>query len=318
MTKAYLGIDIGGTKCAASLAVRTGEGKKPEILGKKKIKTGGTPDEMLRKLGNLADELLSDGGIPAPAGIGIACGGPLDAARGWVLSPPNLPGWDAVPVCTFFRERYGAPAVLGNDADACALAEWKFGAGAGCRNMIFLTFGTGLGAGLILDGKLYRGANGNAGEIGHVRLRPKGPVGYGKEGSAEGFCSGGGIARLAAIRSVGNPAAEPLSRAADGDPLAFTAGMIAGMAKAGDAFCCDIYTECGEMLGETLAVLIDLFNPERIVLGGIFMRSGELLRRGMERTLRKEALPQSLDCLQILPAELGENIGDYAALSLVM
>ena len=97
--------------------------------------------------------------------MGISCGGPLDASSGVILSPPNLPGWDNVKIVQMIEEKFGVPCGLQNDANACALAEWRFGAGKGTKNMIFLTFGTGMGAGLILDGKLYAGTNGMAGEI---------------------------------------------------------------------------------------------------------------------------------------------------------
>ena len=112
------------------------------------------------------------------------------------MSPPNLPGWDNIDIVKQIKTHFGVPVHLQNDANACALAEWKFGAGRGTKNMVFLTFGTGLGAGLILDGKLYSGTNDNAAELGHIRLDRFGPVGFGKTGSFEGFCSGGGIAQL--------------------------------------------------------------------------------------------------------------------------
>lgn len=144
------------------------------------------------------------------AGIGISCGGPLDSRRGVILSPPNLPGWDEVPVKAYFERETGAPAMLRNDADACAVAEWRYGAGRGCRNMVFLTFGTGFGAGLILNGALYSGSCDMAGEIGHIRAPGDPayrPVGYGKSGSFEGYCSGGGIAELGrAIALEAHPA----------------------------------------------------------------------------------------------------------------
>ena len=113
------------------------------------------------------------------AAVGISCGGPLDSKKGLILSPPNLPGWDNVPVTKLLSEALQVPAFLQNDADACAIAEWRFGAGQGCENMVFLTFGTGLGAGLILNGKLYQGASGMAGEVGHLRLFDNGHIGYG-------------------------------------------------------------------------------------------------------------------------------------------
>ena len=204
-----------------------------------------------------------------------------------------------------------------NDADACAAAEWKFGAGKGTQNMIFLTFGTGLGAGLILNGKLYSGTNGNAGEIGHIRLESFGPVGYGKAGSFEGFCSGGGLAQLGYIKA--------LEEAQTGIyPLYFKKGMtaadvtaktVADAAYKGDETAKEVYRICGEQLGKGLSVLIDILNPERIVIGSIFARSEDLLRDGMERVINKEALPQSLKCCKIVSAALGEKIGDCAAVS---
>ena len=129
--------------------------------------------------------------------IGISCGGPLDSKKGIIFSPPNLPGWDNVPITRILSDEFGVETALQNDANACALAEWLMGAERGHSNMIFLTFGTGMGAGLILNGRLYSGTNDLGGEVGHIRLAKTGPVGFGKAGSFEGFCSGGGIAQLA-------------------------------------------------------------------------------------------------------------------------
>ena len=142
----------------------------------------------------MARHNLSAGNVQA---LGISCGGPLNSKTGRVLSPPNLFGWDDIPIVEMMEARYGIPTALQNDANACALAEWRFGAARGFENVIFCTFGTGMGAGLILNGRLYEGTTGMAGEIGHLRLSEHGPVGFGKEGSFEGFCSGGGIAQFA-------------------------------------------------------------------------------------------------------------------------
>ena len=203
------GIDIGGTKCAICLgqtkepthgaggAADAAETQAPEIIGRRQFPTLPSPQANILHLTEQLEQLLDQQGARAPQAIGISCGGPLDSRRGLILSPPNLPGWDRVDIVTPFQARFGVPAGLQNDANACALVEWRWGAGRGCRNMIFLTFGTGMGAGLILDGKLYAGANDMAGEVGHIRLADDGPVGYGKAGSFEGFCSGGGIAQLA-------------------------------------------------------------------------------------------------------------------------
>ena len=187
-----LGFDIGGTKCAV-ITARYEDGEL-SFCGRESIPTDRSvgPYEMIDRLCALADTMLEE----KPCAIGISCGNPMDSKKGIILSPPNLPGWDNVEIVRVLEERYGAHAYLQNDADACAIAEWRFGAGRGVQNMVFMTFGTGLGAGLILDGRLYAGTNDNAGEAGHIRLAKIGPVGYGKEGSFEGFCSGGGIAQI--------------------------------------------------------------------------------------------------------------------------
>jgi len=176
------GIDVGGTKCAVIIG-EVEEGGKPLIIDKTIIATKDYPDpyRMIERMQQDLSELLEKYGWSAKdlASIGISCGGPLDSVKGVVLSPPNLPGWDEVPVVKLFEERFGVPSAIQNDANACALVEWMMGAGQGTENMIFLTFGTGMGSGLILNGQLYAGTNDLGGEVGHIRLAPDGPVGFG-------------------------------------------------------------------------------------------------------------------------------------------
>ncbi|MBR4727675.1 MAG: ROK family protein [Clostridia bacterium] len=294
-----LGIDIGGTKCAVVLGDATGT-----LLKKEQFPT----EDCSRTIGQLIE--IARRMAPFDA-IGISCGGPLDAQRGVILSPPNLPGWDHVEIVRLLNEAFHVPVYLKNDADACALAEWRFGAGRGAQSLIFLTFGTGLGAGLILNGRLYSGASGLAGEVGHIRLADFGPVGYGKAGSFEGFCSGGGLAQL------GQAAAK--AHAQTGTPVSFageeiTAKTVAAAAAAGDAAATEVFRQCGRMLGRGLSVLIDLLNPERIILGSIFARCEDLLRPEMEKEIEKETLPAARHACTILPAALGESIGDVGAL----
>ena len=308
-----LGFDIGGTKCAVITAKVT-DGN-ITILKKEKCATDLklSPEEMINKLIAIADELLEG----KPDAIGVSCGGPLDSRKGIIMSPPNLPGWDNVEIVRLLEEHFGVKARLQNDADACAVAEWKFGAGKGLCNMIFLTFGTGLGAGLILDGRLYSGTNDNAGEVGHIRLDKSGPVGYGKAGSFEGFCSGGGIAQLGYIKALeaAGFGEYPAYFNKDMKPSDITAKDIAEAADKGDATALEVYRICGEYLGRGLSLLIDILNPQAIVLGSIFARSGHLLVESMKKEIEKEALPQSSGVCRILPAKLGESIGDYAAIA---
>jgi glucokinase len=251
--------------------------------------------------------------------IGISCGGPLDSKRGVILSPPHLIGWDQVEIVSYLKKRYGVEVFLQNDANACAVAEWKYGAGKGCTNMVFLTFGTGLGAGLILNGKLYSGACGMAGEVGHIRLAADGPVGFGKAGSFEGFCSGGGIARLGkAIIAEELKKGNAVAFLPDGNLDLVTAKLIGDAAEQGDELAKRIYRESAEKLGMGLSFLIDIFNPERIVIGSVFARSEELFRETMEAVIEREALEQSRKLCRVVPAALGERIGDVAALSVAI
>lgn len=315
-----IGIDIGGTKCAVILG-HMSYGGDIEVLDKLVYATSDqpSPDRMLPALQNGIKEILKKHHLTSKdiASIGISCGGPLDSIRGVVMSPPNLPGWDEVRIVEFFENQFSIPAALQNDANACALAEWKFGAGRGTRNMIFLTFGTGLGAGLILDGKLYSGTNDNAGEVGHIRLDNFGPVGYGKAGSFEGFCSGGGIAQLARIRAMEKLQMGEKVTYCDGimDLQSITAQRVAEAANNGDQSAIQVFETCGTYLGKGLSVLIDILNPECIVLGSIYIRASHLLIPSLEKTLTIESLPLAKKVCRIVPAEMDEKIGDIASLS---
>lgn len=318
-----LGIDIGGTKCACILGA-AGPGGSIEILDKVKFPTAeaATPRACLETLASLGRELCSRHSVSRDMlrGCGVSCGGPLDSRSGVILSPPNLPGWDRIPAAEILGAELGTPVRLQNDANAGAVAEWKFGAGRGVGSMIFLTFGTGLGAGLILDGRLYSGICDSAGECGHIRLAPAGPVGFGKAGSFEGFCSGGGIAQLAAMRAREQlQLGKRVAWCASCDALpGLNAKIVGDAAEAGDPLALAIYEECGRYLGRGLALLIDLLNPELIVIGSVFARSERLLRPAMERSIAEEALPAAAERCRVVPAALGEAIGDYAALALAL
>lgn len=305
-----LGFDIGGTKCCASLGQY--DGNRLIIRAKNMINTPEykTPEATLSQLTKLAKQ-LSDG--YAIEGIGISCGGPLDSEKGLLLSPPNLIGWDRVPIAEHFSKEFGVPATLQNDANAGAIAEWKFGAGQGYQDLIFLTFGTGIGAGLILNGQLYKGCSDTAGEVGHMRLEDYGPVGYGKSGSFEGFCSGTGIVQLAQTRLL------ELKQGGKHHPLEaehpLTAKAVFDHAKQGDPICLEICQVIGHMFGRGLSILIDILNPQAIIAGSIFSRNFDLLYPILCETLNKEALPVSRKRCKILPSALGESIGDMSALA---
>ena len=301
-----IGIDIGGTKCSVVTGDETGR-----VTGKTKFETRGCAET----LSLIFDAVSAAGTADA---VGISCGGPLDEKAGVILSPPNLPGWDNVPIRDMIEERFGIKCAIKNDADACAVAEWKYGAGKGTDNMVFLTFGTGMGAGLIINGAPYSGTNGNAGEAGHIRLAAKGPVGYNKAGSFEGFCSGGGIKQLgvsAAKKLFAKGAPGPaFCENEDGLP-SVTAKSIAEAAYKGDKTAINIYRKSARCLGSGISVIIDLLNPEAVVIGGVYPRCTDLMQKEMMKVIKKEALSFSASVCRVVPAYFGDDIGDVAALS---
>ena len=309
-----LGFDIGGTKSAVLTANTNGE--TVSFSDRRSIPTDFSisPKDMLERLFLMADDML---GTEKPDCIGISCGGPLDSKKGVILSPPNLPGWDEVAIVSLAEEHFGTRAFLQNDANACAVAEWKFGAGRGTRNMIFLTCGTGMGAGLIIDGNLYEGTNGYAGEVGHMRLAKDGPVGFGKAGSFEGFCSGGGIRRLAEAMAE-KAKSQGITPAYCKNPDGISAKTVATAALAGDETAREVYRISGEKLGYALSLLIDVLNPEKIVIGSVFARSGELLIPSMNRIIEDEALSCAASVCRVVPAALGDKIGDYATVAIAL
>lgn len=314
-----IGIDIDGTKCSVVLG-----NPYEKIIDRISFPTKVTREAnyTINKIFHSITEMLSKNKVSMEGieAIGISCGSPLDSEKGIIMSPPNLPNWDNIPIKDIFKNRFNKNVYLQNDANACAIAEWKFGAGKNCNNMVFLTFGTGLGAGLILNGKLYTGANDMAGEVGHIRLSREGPLGYGKFGSFEGYCSGGGIAKLAYE--------EITRRIKRGDRVEFcetleeakniTAKEVGIAAQKGDKVAIDILKTSGRYLGMGLSIIIDILNPEKIIIGSIFARCREFLQPTAEEIIKKEALELSYKNCSILPSSLGESIGDYACLSVAL
>lgn len=321
MAKKYLGLDIGGTKCAVLLAeVNHG------IRLLDKIRFDTCTDKGFsyawEKLQQAMEEILNRNNLTFASveAVGVSCGGPLDSKRGLVLSPPNLPGWDEIPLPQMITDKYGVPAYIQNDANACALVEWQLGAGRGTQNMIFLTMGTGMGAGIIAEGKLLCGATDMGGEVGHVRLTEDGPVGYGKAGSFEGYTSGGGIGRQAQemTRAMVQSGKTP-AWVRDGVQIEdISAKVMADYARTGDADALRFFMQIGEMLGRGLAILTDVLNPEKIVIGSIFMRCEELLRPAMEAAMEREALSHALRGVQVVPASTGEALGDLASIMVAL
>ncbi len=302
MASSILGLDIGGTKtaavvgdCGGAIFARTSF---PTQAERGFFPAFGDICRHLQEIRERSHQLGRPGEV-----ISVSIGGPLEIDAGIIHSPPNLPGWDEIPLKKLLAEQFRLPVYIEHDGNAGALAEWYFGAARGARNVIFLTMGTGFGGGLILNGQLYRGTCDLAGEVGHLRLAESGPVAFGKAGSWEGFCGGAGIAKLAAARFRGR-----------WKDAGVTAQEIANLACAGDANALTVLEEVACRLGYGLALLVDVLNPEVIVIGSMAVRLGELVLGPAREELKREALPRALAACRIVPAALGEQLGDVAAL----
>lgn len=300
------GVDIGGTQC--SVNVGTYADGQFELVSRDQFATRASrgPGAILAEIEARLQAAL--GRRPGAGVIGISCGGPLDAAGGIVQSPPNLPGWDGVPITARLQESFGLRCLLENDANASAQAEWAYGAGRGATNLVYLTFGTGLGAGMIIDGAVYRGAGNLAGEVGHWRIGPDtGPRHYGKRGSFEGFCSGSGIVKW--YRHFGGLAAD--------DP-ALSAELIGRRARAGDEVAGRVFGQAARQLGRGLAILADALAPELLIVGGIYGYATDLLETGMWAAFTAEGHAQIVNRTKIVPGRLGREAGSYASCTVAL
>lgn len=312
-----IGIDIGGTKSAVVIASTDGT-----ILGRKSIATCSgqkSPQVVLEELADLGTELIQDAGhqISEVTAIGVSCGGPLDTRTGVIHAPPNLPEWVNVPVKEFFEQAFHVRTVVENDANATALAEHRFGAGRGTSNMVFLTVGTGIGGGIIIDNQLYRGTNDLAGEVGHQTILPNGPrCGCGKRGCLEALASGPSIARLAR-ESLAYGRHKRVLSLAGGKPDAIRTEHIVQAATEGDPFAIGILEEAGTYLGIGIANLIQILNPEMIILGTIAVHAGDLILAPVRAAVKEYAWERSSRVCQIRPALLGDEAQDLAAIALI-
>ena len=238
--------------------------------------------------------------------ISVSIGGPLQIEEGRLINPPHLPGWHGVALKQYLqRELPGYPVYVEHDGNAGALAEFHFGIGKQyhtIQHLIFLTFGTGLGAGIIIHGRVLRGASDTAGEVGHWRLDSAGPVGFGKEGSWEGFASGTALVKLAHRRNPKRwPETTPIREVVE--------AMLSD-----DPEALDVAEEAGIWMGRGMALLIDAFNPQVIVLGSLAVVLGDRILKPAREEVAREALPQAVEACKIVPAVLGNSIGDVAAL----
>ena len=307
MDRAVLALDIGGTKLAAGLVDPSGRVQSFRVAPSH-AEEG--PERVLARLFALGRSAVLESGLGWDAihGVGIGCGGPLDAEAGVLLSPPHLPGWRNVEVTAIARDEYGKPAVLENDATAAAWGEHRHGAGAGKLNMVYLTLSTGVGGGVVVGGRLYRGSAGNGAELGHVTVDWRGRVcrGCGRNGCLEAYASGTSIAErmreALALRDGGGGARDGV-----------TAADVVASAAAGDAIAGDVWQETIDALACGLTSIVNLFEPEVVVVGGGVSNSGEQLFGPVREWVRAHAIAPAGRAVEIVPAALGDHVGVVGA-----
>lgn len=314
--KKYLGaVDLGGSKILSVIA--DGDGRR---LGEDRRSTSAEegPELVLERIVRSLEEALAKAGLQRGdlAAVGICSPGPCDIDAGVICNAPNLPGWRNVPICRYVHERLGAPACLENDANAAALGEHVYGAGRGCRHLIYMTVSTGIGGGLIIGGRLYRGATGVAGELGHMTIDPQGPVcGCGNHGCLEALASGTAIAaRGKELVAQGGSALLAKLAQEQGRLAAETVAQAAGQ---GDIACQDIIRRAGYYLGIGLASYVNIFNPEIIIIGGGLAKIGDLLLGPARAEMEARAMPEALKAVQVKLAELGDYAGVMGMVALL-
>ncbi|MGQ9490707.1 MAG: ROK family protein [Anaerolineae bacterium] len=312
-TELLLALDYGGTKHSAALLAR-GEG-----TWLAQARTYSPPGADARydqaTMLRMAHELLArhPGRLLA---IGVSFGGPVDAGRGLVRLSHHVPGWEETPLRAWLEAEFGVPAAVDNDANVAALGEWRYGAGQGCRSLLYVTVSTGIGGGWVLDGRIYSGADGMAGEIGHMVVRPGGAACVcGKRGCLEAEACGPAIARLARERLAQQPdAARALLALTYGKPEAITGELVARAAQAGDRLAGEVLAHAAGMLGFGIGAAINLMNPELVVLGGGVTKSGPRYWELVREAARAHALPQMR--VEIMPAALGDDAPLWGAVAL--
>lgn len=314
-----LGFDVGGNKLSVCLGNARGQ-ILARLRAPAKVHLGASRAlAHLKKMGHeiLRSEKVSPRKIAA---IGIAAPGPIDARTGEMIFQPNAPGWTRVPLRRAIAEEFCRPTFLENDANACAVAEWKFGAGRARKNLTlaYLTFSTGIGAGLILGGQLHRGATGDAGEVGHQVLDPDGPLcGCGHRGCFEAFCSGSGIARQMRETVHAHPRSL-LMKLANGEPKNLRVEVLLAAAQRRDPLALKIFDRVGFRAAQGIGNLVNIFNPHVITLGTIPTHCGKYFFSPLRKYLPLFAWARPLAACRIVPTALGERVGDLGAICAAM
>ena len=309
MSKPIVGIDLGGTKIGTGVVGPDGAVLSSDY---RPTAAGEGPDAVIARMVSGVGRALEAAGMTAHdvAGIGIGAPGPLDIPRGLLTEPPNLPGWHDVPLRQIIAERTGLATYLENDANAAAIGEYLYGGGRGTRNMVYVTVSTGIGGGLILDGQIYHGTSGGAGEIGHMTILARGPhCGCGNRGCLEALASGTALAREGQER-VDRGVPTRIAELAQG---AVSARHVVQAMREGDPYAADIVREAMGYLGIGMANVVNLFNPERIVIGGGLTALGQDLLAPVRRAIPLHAFSSAAAQVTVCLAALGASVGIVGA-----
>jgi len=315
--KLILGVDLGGTKIATALATTQGE-----ILarGYSPTPVKADPSAVISSIFATVEKTLSLGKIDLSRvlGIGVAAAGIIDSDNGKVAFSPNLPGWRDVPLRDAIEQRFGISTYLGNDANLAALGEWYFGVKKRVANLIYITVSTGIGGGIISDGKLYTGCRGAAGEIGHMTIDINGPkCNCGSTGCWETLASGIALTREA-IRQIAQGTNTSIIALVGGDISKIDAKVIFEAAKQGDELAKGLISRLGYYLGVGLANIVNIFNPELILIGGGVAKMGDLLLQPAIKVVEERAFATSVASVEIKPALLGDDSGVLGAVAFVL
>lgn len=315
MAKNRIGIDVGGTNVKIALVDSDGKiGYSNTIPTRAEMGYEYTINNMKQAIRDLMTETkLSAKDIE---GIGFGLPGQVDFKSGIVRLITNIPGWVEIPLAKMIEDEFHIPTRIDNDVRCAALGELNFGAGKGCENLICITVGTGIGSGLIINGRLVRGASNAAGEIGHIKLQMHdGPIcGCGDTGCLEAFASGPSIVAMAEEYILGGKSTKYREMANGG---AITPFIVAEAAKAGDPVARRIFTRMGEYIGIGMASVVNLLNPERIIVGGGVADAGDILLTPLKETIKKRAMKIAGETVQVVPAQLGNTAGVIGASLLI-
>jgi glucokinase len=307
-----LAIDLGGTKIFAAIISNKGQ-----VVAREYCLTLADegPEAVINRIFSAIDHLLSQRNInPSQLdSISIAAAGAIDFDKGLVTSSPHLPGWHDVPLRDIVKEKYKVNTFLINEANAAALGEHYLGVGQGVDNLILLTVGTGIGGGIIINGRLYSGASGSAGEVGHITVDVNGPrCSCGNTGCLEALVSGTAVAKEA-IKRIRQGERSSLTEIVEGKIENITAEKVSIAAQGGDSLAAELILKAATYLGVGIANLVNIFNPEMIIIGGGIAKMGDLLLNPARQVVRERAFQLSAQAVQIVPAQLGDDAGVLGA-----